>query len=158
MTRRRRLAGRVPPPPVLVSVALAALGGACAGGSSAGSIVVSYAWTRPTPTGATDAAIYLEIDNGTDVADRLLGAQSDRCMAVQVHATSIDADGVSRMAEAGAEATRIEPGQLLVLAPNGLHLMCSGLSTPLAPGDEFVVQVELEVAGRVEVAVAVDDR
>lgn len=98
-------------------------------------IVVRDAWTRPTPATASEAAIYLEIENLDAPADELLGGRSDNCVTVLAHRTSVDENGVARMSEVADGELAVVPGEPLVLEPNGLHLMCTGLSAPFEDGD-----------------------
>jgi periplasmic copper chaperone A len=145
----------------VAAVALFCLLFGCSGepGSGApGDLVVLDAWTRPTPPGSTEAAVYLRVVNGSEVADQLVGGQSDRCMSMLVHETAVDADGVSRMTLATPSELTVPVGGTLELEPSGLHLMCTGLASPLAVGERWSVRLEMAHLGVIGVEVVVEDR
>lgn len=143
---------------VLVALGVGVVAAGCAGSQpSSGRLEVLDAWTRPTPATSGEAAIYFVVANGARTDDRLLGGQSASCMAVTVHETTID-DGISRMREATAEALTVPAGGRLALEPNGLHLMCTGLTAPLVAGDELSIVVGFTTAGRLEIPVRVEQR
>lgn len=116
------------------------------------------AWTRPLPPSSTEASIYLTVENPGDVADRLLGGESTRCMALTLHRSSTDAAGSSSMQPATGDEAVIAAGGRLALVPNGLHLMCSGLAEPLVAGATFEIVVGFEHAAAQRVEVTVEDR
>lgn len=147
---------------VVALVALAACGGGDAddagdAGDGAG-IVVRDAWTRPTPATAAEAAVYLRVENRDDAADELLGARSDRCLTVQVHRTTVDDNGVAVMSEVGAGELVLAPDEELALEPNGVHLMCSGLSTPFVDGETAELTLVFLHHDPVTVPLAVENR
>lgn len=112
---------------------------------------------RPTPPGIDEAALYLTVVNDSDSADRLLSAESAGCMVVTPHLTEID-DGVSRMTESGGDELDMAPGDRLVMEPHALHLMCLGLVSPLAVGEQLPVTLRFAHAGEMSVDVIVERR
>ncbi|MEZ5251336.1 MAG: copper chaperone PCu(A)C [Ilumatobacteraceae bacterium] len=108
----------------VTALLVSACGGDGASGvvSADGRLEVTGAWVWATPPTSEEAAVYLAVRNSGDTDDRLLGAQSGRCMSMLPHETTIDADGVSRMTEATAAEMRVPAGEL-VLEPRALHLM-----------------------------------
>ncbi|MCB1000517.1 MAG: copper chaperone PCu(A)C [Acidimicrobiales bacterium] len=141
----------------VTALLVSACGGDGASGvvSADGRLEVTGAWVWATPPTSEEAAVYLAVRNSGDTDDRLLGAQSGRCMSMLPHETTIDADGVSRMTEATAAEMRVPAGGELVLEPRALHLMCVGLATPLVDGEAWEVQLGFEQAGAVTVSVEV---
>jgi len=137
----------------LLLLALSAAG--CDGTPS--TMTVTDAWTRPTPPGSDEAAFYLTFRNGTDIDDRVVAASSPSCMVVTPHLTEIT-DGVSRMAESGGDQLDMDPGAELVMEPNGLHLMCLGLSEPLIAGNPTEVTISFANAPAITVDVSVELR
>ena len=119
--------------------------------AAAADLEVREAWARATPPGAGVAAVYLTIVGG-DVADRLLGARSERAAMTQVHAIS-ERDGMARMREAGR--VDVPPRGSVVFAPGGLHLMLMNLTAPLVAGRRFDVTLTFERSGTRTVAVEV---
>ena len=99
----------------------------------------SGAWVRPTPPGVTSAAIYLRIDNGTDIDETLVGGEAEPCMVLSPHLSVTDAAGTSSMIEPGDHVTDVPAGGHLDLVPQGLHLMCYGLTAALVEGQQFPI-------------------
>src|SRR5512141_698920 len=62
----------------------------------AGDLVITQAWSRATPGGATIGGGYLTIENKGSVTDRLLGGSADVAGKVQVHEMSVN-NGVMTM-------------------------------------------------------------
>jgi periplasmic copper chaperone A len=116
------------------------------------------AWLRPTAPGATSAALYVRIDNDGATTDVLVDGSAAPCMVLSVHVTTTDASGVAVMGDASPHATDIAPGGHLDLRPEGMHLMCYGLTEALLSGDSFDVTLHFLEAGSVVVRAVVDDR
>ena len=53
------------------------------------------------------------------------------------------------------ETVELAPGEPLVLAPGGLHVMMMGLEEPLVDGKSFPLTLNFERAGTVEVTVRI---
>lgn len=149
---------RVPGRALALLVIVAVVSGGCGSSPPTVALRAVDAWTRPLPPSSVEASIYLTVENRGDVADRLVGGQSTRCMALTLHRTSVGADGTSTMEEASPDDATIVPGGRLDLVPNGLHLMCSGLAEPLREGDTFEVMLGFASGSTVAVEVAVEDR
>lgn len=119
-------------------LALALIPAACGGHHghhahhAANSIEVTQA-VASAPNGAVDVSVaFLTIDNGTDQADALIGAQSPAARSIELH-EMIDADGVMAMRKVDAFATPAHSAT--ILSPKGGHLMVFGLDPKLKPGD-----------------------
>jgi copper(I)-binding protein len=109
-------------------------------------------WARPTVPGQNAAAAYLLIHNGGAAPDRLLAITTPAASSASVHQTS-NAGGVSRMRPAGAPV--IAPGKALAMAPGGLHVMLTGLKSPLRPGTRLPLTLRFQRAGLVRTAVPI---
>lgn len=120
----------------VLAIALAACGGNVG-------IAIDEAWGRASPSTAEAAAFYMRIDNPTDTGDTLVGADAEPCGAVELHESSMNADGVMSMAQV-AGGIAIPAGDVVLLEPGGLHIMCIGLDHELVEGE--VVPVDLEFA------------
>lgn len=140
--------------PLLVTAALLLFTGC----STDGGPVVDGAWARPTPPDADRTAIYAVITNDGSAGDRLVAASSARCTTAELHVTVTDSEGVARMRPAEDAALVIESGDALALEPGGLHVMCMGVTEPLAAGDEFPVTFEFDSGTTVEVDVVAEQR
>jgi len=120
-------------------------------------MTVSEAWTRPSPPGADEAAIYMVVKNDSGSQDRLLSASSPSCLVVTPHLTEI-VDGVARMRESGLDELDMDPGSTLVMEPNAMHLMCLGLASALEAGEVLDIALEFREAGTITVGAVIEHR
>jgi copper(I)-binding protein len=118
----------------------------------AGSITIEHPWARPSAT--ENGAAYFELVNGGTEADRLIGASAAIAGAVELHVTSIDAQGVATMRP--VQAVDLPAGGRARLSPGGLHLMLLGLTQPLEEGQSFPLTLTFEHAGAATVDVEVE--
>jgi copper(I)-binding protein len=119
---------------------------------------VSEAWTRPSPPGVSEAAIYLSIENREAPDDRFIGSVSDRCVVMHPHLTDIDGAGVASMVTVEGDQLAIPSGGTLDMEPNALHVMCLGLEEPLELGDTFEIELQFSNHDPVSVPVVVTNR
>lgn len=144
----------------VVALLLATAG--CGNGDDAllvdGGLAVLDAWTRPSPPTVDEAALYVTIENRDAPADRLIGAESERCVVVTPHLTELDEDDVARMSEADADQLGLGVGESVEMSPNGLHLMCLGLSEPLGDGDRLPLTLRFAEHTPITVEVSVEQR
>ncbi len=117
----------------------------------AGAITIEHPWARPAATG--NSAAYFVIQNAGE-GDRLLGVASDVAASVEMHSTTIDAQGVGRMVP--VQAVDVPQDAEATFAPGGLHVMLVGLKQPLKEGQEFPLTLTFEKAGAVTVEVEVE--
>lgn len=141
-------------PPTLLAIGLAVLIGC---GSDQATIGTSDMWARPTAPDVSTAAFYGTITNNAEVTISFEDGYSRVCDRIEVHESSMQ-DGVMSMALATADATRLDPGETLVLEPMGLHVMCIGLRGPLVAGTPVDLEMTFEGAGAVVTEVAVEQR
>ena len=116
----------------------------------AGDLLITQAWIRATPGGATIGGGYLTIENKGSVADRLIGGSADVADRVQVHEMAMN-NGVMTMRPLD-KGLAIEPGKTVKFAPGGYHLMLFGLKSPLKQGDKVPITLEFEKAGKVKLS------
>jgi len=95
-------------------------------------IAVSDAWTRIPVDGQTTSAVYANLTNGTDQAVTLVSASSPVTDSVELHETSMGADGQMQMAEKEG-GFEIPAGGELVLEPGGNHIMLLGIDPATYP-------------------------
>jgi periplasmic copper chaperone A len=117
-------------------------------------IEVAGAWARPTMGQSRMSAAYMTIANMGSAGDRLQSARTPKAKAVELHQTTMTADGVMQMRKV-EDGLPIEAGASLVLAPSGTHLMLLGLEDALRVGEELVLTLEFAKAGAIEVSVPV---
>ncbi len=120
--------------------------------ATAGELTVEDAWSRTTPPGVTVGVVYFTLRNDTGKSDRLLKLSTPVASGVQVHRTEIR-DGIARMRE--ISTLHVDAGQTLEFAPNGMHVMLTGLKQPLVEGQSFDLELLFEVAGPRTVKVSV---
>ena len=135
---------------MVVALAGCTTGGGASG--SGGSISASDAWARPAAAGA-ETAVYLTIANTGSSADALISATSPGASSVEMHQTSTDMNGMTGM----SPVARIDvpAGQTVSLAPGGMHLMVTGLTSGLEVGGSIDVALVFEHAGTVQVTAEV---
>jgi copper(I)-binding protein len=120
----------------------------------AGRIDVADAWARPTIGQSRTTAAYMTIANRSDRDDVLRSARSPKAKSVELHQTTMTADGVSQTREVKG-GLPIPAGGSLVLAPGGTHLMVLGLDDALGAGDKLALTLEFKHAGPVDILVPV---
>jgi len=116
---------------------------------SAGRVVVTGAWSRPTPPGAPTAVGYLTIANQGHAPDRLMSADSPATGTLSLHQMSM-AGGIMRMRPM-VGGLAIAPGATVTLDPNGDHLMFEGLKRAFKSGDQVPAVLHFQHAGAVRV-------
>lgn len=114
---------------------------------TAGDLLIENPWTRATPPGAPSAGAYLRITNNGGEAEHLAGAATVAARQVQIHEMRM-ADGVMMMSELEG-GLDIGPGETVILAPGGFHLMLVGLAEPIAADATIEITLEFERAGPV---------
>ncbi len=122
--------------------------------AEAGGIGVTDAWVRPTIGAGRTTAAYMTITNDGNEDDVLQSARSPKAKAVELHKTTMTADGVMQMREV-KNGLPIAAGATLELAPGGTHLMVMGLDEALAGGGELPLTLEFAKSGPMEVTVPV---
>jgi len=125
---------------------------------ASGVVEVTDSWAPSMPPNAPTGVIYLTIDNGSATDDRIVDVTTDRCGAVELHATQIDENRIMRMRLAGPESLEIPSGSTLEMSPGALHVMCIDPPTPFEEGETIDLTVSLEKAGTLEVTTPVENR
>ncbi len=117
--------------------ALALLLAGCAPSPDDG-VLIEDAWVREAPPGARALAGYLQLRNRSDAPLALLFANSDAFDRIELHQTLHD-DGRMRMVE--VDHVPLPPGETVVFAPGGLHLMLFAPRAPLQDGDAVMIEL-----------------
>ncbi len=110
---------------------------------------MSSGWSRATQEGAKVGAGYFAMTNTGREPDRLVAASSDVAETVEIHEMSTR-DGVMVMRPLDQGLT-ISAGQTVALTSGGMHLMLTGLKTPLVEGKTVAVTLQFERAGKTAV-------
>jgi len=119
-----------------------------------GGMSVADAWVRPTIGEGRNTAAYMTITNNGDADDVLQSARSADAKAVELHKTTMTADGIMQMRQV-RDGLPIAAGGTLKLSPGGTHLMVMGLDDALAAGGEFPLTLEFAKSGSMAVMVPV---
>ena len=128
-------------------------------------INIRDAWARPATGMNSDSAsmdhnnmsgsvsaAYMLIKNTGETADRLLGASSDACQAVELH-TSVTKDGVTSMLP--VDYVDVPANGEAELKPGSYHIMLIGLKADLKPGDKIKLRLEFKNASPIDLEVEV---
>lgn len=93
----------------------------------------------------TTTAAYVTITNKGTEADRLVSAACSCAASAGLHTMEMK-DGVMEMGEA-KDGFAIAPGQSIVFAPGGNHIMLQGVSAHPKEGDNVKMTLTFEKAG-----------
>jgi periplasmic copper chaperone A len=139
---------------VLASVLAAVLAvvPAFAPAQTTATLVVQNPWIRKPPPGLDTVAVYLTLKNLTKRAVFIVGVTSPIATSAMIHETST-VEGQSHMRM--RERVTIPGGSEVAFAPEGLHIMLSGVSKPLAVGDKVPLTLQLEHGGSIELVATV---
>lgn len=114
------------------------------------SVRVEDAWARATAPGQSVSVLYFSARS--EAGDTLLGADAAGAEMAMLH-RGVSHDGVAGMED--VERVSLPPGQVVKLAPGGLHIMLMGLAAPLRAGGTVAVTLHFEKAGDVIVTAPV---
>lgn len=118
-----------------------------------GDLVIRQVWSRATIASVDTGAVYLEIDNTGQAADRLIGVSTPAAAMAHLHTTEMQGNTASMKAMDGLD---IPAGGKVILQPQKSHVMLMGLASPLKKGASFPLTLQFEKAGKVDVNVAVE--
>ena len=119
------------------TLAFAMLAGAAqAAAPVSGTIQVTGAWSRPATPGLPTGVAYMTLVNPTATGERVVSASSPKAARVSLHRSSMSKGVMSMTAVDGLD---LPPGRSVVLAPNGYHLMLTGLKGGLKLGESYPV-------------------
>ncbi len=114
-------------------------------------IEVRHSWARIADSGATSGA-YLEIANNDTVAITLVGVTTNDAGAAEVHET-MQHDGMAHMMP--RTEVRIPAGDVLTMAPGGLHVMLVDVRRAFVIGDSVRLRLRFSDSTTVDVTAPV---
>jgi periplasmic copper chaperone A len=117
-----------------------------------GELTIGHPWSLAMPTGAQTAAGYLSITNHGKTADKLIGVETDQFERVRID-RAVMQNGMMRMTT--LKSLDIAPGQIVVFAPGGYHLMLMKPKGPIAVGGHIYVTLRFARAGSVKADIRV---
>lgn len=115
-------------------------------------IEISDAWTRATTATASSAAVYMTIANQGG-KDQLTSVTTPAAKAATLHTMTMDGS-VMRM-RANSDGIEVAAEGSLMLAPNGTHVMLTGLKRPLVQGERIAARLRFARSGDRDVAITV---
>lgn len=130
------------------SMGLALAAALAAPAVAAAAIVVEQPELRASIGTLSTSAAYMTVRNTGPKPDRLLAAKCD-CAAMAMLHRSTEAGGVARMSMEGS--VTIPPGGAVAFAPNGRHIMLTGVKAPIRPGAKVPIELRFEKAGIIKV-------
>ena len=119
-----------------------------------GTLTVINAWSRPALKGE-NGAIYFVIENGTNLNEKLLNVNTNIAEDAQVHMTMVNDQSVMTMEM--QEFVEISSGSEINFKPGGLHVMLANLYQDLQVGDTFIINLQFEDAGQINIEVTVKE-
>lgn len=122
-----------------------ALLAACSQEPAKPNVRVEDVWARAVAPGQTSGAAYMTIVNDGDAADRLTRVNVSLAKMTMLHGTKMKGD-VANMAM--VDGVDLPARGKAELKPGGTHVMMTGLSVPLSPGDRFFVDLEFAKSGK----------
>ena len=102
-------------------------------------VVVEDAWSRASIGTSRPGVAYMTLRNTGAEPVVVTGLRTDLAMMPMIHATSTDAQGVTRMSH--MEEVDIAEGETVALAPGGLHVMLMDLQRPMVEGESYTLSV-----------------
>lgn len=121
-----------------------------AGAMGSQPVEITGAWARATAPGQDTGVVYLTITSRA--ADRLVALSSPEAGMAMLHATT-QAGGMSGMAD--VDGVDVPAGEMVRLAPHGMHVMLMDLKHGLVAGGQIGLDLTFAKAGVVHVRVPV---
>ncbi|MCL4875033.1 MAG: copper chaperone PCu(A)C [Anaerolineae bacterium] len=140
----------------LLLLSLLPIGATAAQESTCNALLVGNVWARASMMVAGNSAVFGTLANLTESEDTLVGASTEVAEVVEIHESSVDADGVMSMNPL-PEGLNLMAGQVVTLEPGGLHIMLINLQKDLVAGETFELTLEFENAGSLAVPVMIQE-
>lgn len=118
-----------------------------------GGVTVTDSWAEAG--GGPNAAIYMIIRNDGNTADTLQSVASAACGSAEIHITSMDSQGVMRMAPLPGNNLLVPARSETALQVGGLHIMCLNKTDAFVPGATISLTLRFVGAGELITTVPV---
>jgi periplasmic copper chaperone A len=115
-------------------------------------IQIAQPWVRAVTSAGGNTGAYMQIRNSAATPDRLLAARASGVRTVELHTHEMDG-GMARMRQ--VPEIILPPGEIVELAPRGLHVMLMGVETTLLQGSTLEMTLIFEHAGEINLTVPV---
>lgn len=116
-------------------------------------ILIEQAWARVVPGGSNSGAVYLTIHNTSLTDDLLLAVDSAAARETAVHQSVVE-DDIAKM-KPMPFGVDVKSGAEVIMKPGSMHIMLTGLTGALQPGDQLPVTMVFREAGKLELDVPV---
>jgi len=138
--------------PMLALTLLAAWALAACSQDSDSKINIEEPFAHETIGLGTTGAAYMLIQNSGAGPDRLIAAATPNAGSTELHTHIKDGDTMRMRKVDGID---IPAGEIVALAPGGLHVMLFDLAAPLAAGDMIPLNLTFENAGDMTIDVSI---
>jgi len=128
-------------------------GSGTAGGSGDGTPALEVGRAQASGPIAGASQLVVEVHNGGDGDDRLVGAESDAALAVEIHRTEITDEGRAVMRK--LDGVELPAGETVRFRPGGLHLMLVVPVERVVVGGTFEVTLRFARSAPVTISVTV---
>ena len=118
-------------------------------------LVVEDPWARSSPMATEMGAIYFTLRNTGSEEDALIGVETSACRKAEIHETYQKEGGAMGMRPVEGGRVPVPPGQTVVFAPGGLHIMCIGKQVDFQEGARFSLTLKFEKHDPITVEVEV---
>ena len=133
---------------LVCAVWLISVAGVAGDSHSSHAITFNNGWVKEPTPGLMMTGGYVTIKNNTYANDQLIAAYSEIAEKVELHTMTIENEVMNMRQVQGGWP--IEKGGALHLTPGGNHFMFIGLQKKIAAGDEVVMTLEFEKAGKIK--------
>ncbi len=120
----------------------------------AAEVEVRDAWVRLPPPGSDTVAVYMVVRNMDAQEHRLSGVSCDEAAEGEFHAMLRQGHAMQMVHLQGVD---LPPGERVVFAPGGMHVMLRGLRRMLREGELLHLHLHLEDGRRLNIAAPVRD-
>lgn len=115
-------------------------------------LIVQNPWIRKPPPGLDSLALYFTVKNPWKRDFFIVGATSSVAANAMIHESSV-VGGQSQMRMQAN--VKIPAGKTVAFAPEGLHVMLTGVTKTLEVGDKVPVTLELDHGGMIDIVAIV---
>ena len=117
-----------------------------------GSLSITVPWSRELPPVAPNGAAYFRVENHGANADRIVSVHTPIAERAEFHTHEMDGNVMTMR---HVHSVDVPAHGTVAFEPEGLHVMLFRLKEPLVGGKRFLLTLEFEEAGEVELSVEI---
>tara|TARA_B100001013_G_C24250321_1_gene300756 strand:+ start:22 stop:492 length:471 start_codon:yes stop_codon:yes gene_type:complete len=117
-----------------------------------GSIGIESPWARATASPQQPGAVFMSIENRSDITDHLTAIACTGAGTAEIHETKVERDMAHMHSVRSVE---IAPGERVELMPGGKHVMLMGLTNTLKQGRTLRCSLTFQRNGTADVVVQI---